>query len=218
MNDISSDKYKLIGLDQMEASIVRRHLHQWNKADEEAIRPLIVSLQELGCIQNTCISEPRWETNVYPLYYWARRLDSKKPYDYVFESLETSKVSIPTEELRIFVKRMVDSEIDILVEDYAYFVFIEAKVTPPGRKTVFQDRGGIRQIVRQYVQGCVLAQITDKKFCLATIGANKAKPIPLDKFSRAEVALLQLISDDVQPLSVVDLCWPITAAITQTTG
>ncbi len=219
MNDVPSDRYKLIGLDQMEASVVRRHLHRWNKADEEAIRSLIVSLQQLGCIQNSRISEPRWETNVYPLYYWAKhKLGSKKPHDHVFESLETSKVSVPTEELRIYVKRMVDSEIDVLVEDYDYFVFIEAKETAPGQTTVFQDRRGIRQLVRQYVQGHVLARITEKKFFLATIGANKAQPTVLDKFSRAELALLQLVSDEVQPLRVVDLCWPTTAATAQGAG
>ena len=66
------DSYQLIGLDQMEASIVRRYLHQWSKADEQAILPLLVALQQGQCLANVQIKEPRWETNVYRLYfYWA---------------------------------------------------------------------------------------------------------------------------------------------------
>lgn len=205
----SPDTYKLIGLDQMEASVVRRRLHHWSNSDEEAIRPLIVALQQMGCLPNARIVAPRWETNVYPLYYWAsHKLGSKTPYTHVFESLPTARVAIPFGELLTFVRRMVDSEIDILVEDHGYFIFIEAKETAPNRKTVFQDRGGLRQLVRQYVQGRILERLIGKVFVLATIGANTGEPTELAKFSPAELALLQLVSDAVEPIRVVDLSWP----------
>src|SRR6266446_2389026 len=57
--------YKLIGLDQGEASTVRRGLHLWSSADEQTVRPLILALQERGCLRTVRVSEPRWEINVY---------------------------------------------------------------------------------------------------------------------------------------------------------
>ena len=77
-------EYQLIGLDQMEASIVRRRLHQWNDADEQAIMPLLASLQQQPCLARIEPKEPRWETNVYPLYYyWAYR--EKVPHKEVYK-------------------------------------------------------------------------------------------------------------------------------------
>lgn len=61
------DKHELIDLDKAEASIVRRRLHQWSKADEQAIVPLIGELKQKQCLPNVQIKEPVWETNVYPL-------------------------------------------------------------------------------------------------------------------------------------------------------
>ncbi len=218
MSNNTSEKYNLIGLDQMEASRVRRRLHKWTRTDEETIRPLVAGLQRSGCLQDCRINEPRWETNVYPLYYWAsHKQGRKKPYDHVFE-LVLNRKAAKNEALRTYVKQMVNSEIDILVEDHHYFIFIEAKEVAPGRKTIFQDRGGLRQLIRQYVQGQVLARLVGKTFCIATIGANGAQPSVLEHFSRAEFELLRSVSEGVQPIKVIDLCWPNTAAAAQLSG
>jgi hypothetical protein len=61
------DRYKLINLDRTEQSIVRRALHQWSPADEQAIRPLVLAIQQQNGLSTLHITEPRWETNVYPL-------------------------------------------------------------------------------------------------------------------------------------------------------
>ncbi|HKA56616.1 MAG TPA: hypothetical protein VKJ47_23465, partial [Candidatus Binatia bacterium] len=61
------DIHNLINLDQTETSAVRRALHRWTNADGQAIRPLILAMQEKHYLLNFPIIEPRWETNVYPL-------------------------------------------------------------------------------------------------------------------------------------------------------
>lgn len=215
------DRYKLIGLDRTEASIVRRRLHQWSKADEQAIVPLIGALQQKQYLPKVHITEPRWETNVYPLYYWAHReVGSKKAYDHVFASLlnlSTSTVSVPQQELRIHVTRMVNSEIDILVEDVDYFVFIEAKEATARQKIKFQDKGGVRQLVRQYVQGKILETLTGKVFALAAIGANNAQAININ-LNTTELALLQLVGDERKSLEIIDLSWGPMIAAAQSAG
>jgi len=205
------EKHALIGLDQMEASVVRRRLHQWNKADEQAILPLIDALQRKQRLSNVQIKEPRWETNVYPLYYyWAHQhgLSPKEVYNRVFESLPTGKVPVPEGQLRAHVARVVDSEIDILVEDIEYFVFIEAKIVRQGRKVKFEN-GGIHQLVRQYVQGRILEELTGKTFELATIGATDKSEVTTIDLNDTELALLHLVGEKKQSLEVVGLSWSV---------
>jgi len=208
----------------MEASVVRRRLHRWSKADEEAILPLITALQEKRRLPNVHIVEPRWETNVYPLYYWAyREVGKKKACDHVLASLpslfptSTISASIPQEELRPHMARMVNSEIDILVEDVDYFVFIEAKEATAGQKIRFQDKGGVRQLVRQYVQGKILEKLIEKVFALATIGANDAQVINIS-LNTTELALLQSVNDQSKSLEIIDLSWEPTTAVAHSAG
>lgn len=216
------DIYKLIGLDQMEASIVRRHLHRWCKADEEPILPLISTLQKKGQLSTVQIMAPRWETNVYPLYYWAHReVGKKKAYDHVIALLPslfpTLTYSIAQKELRPHVLRVINSEIDILVEDVHYFAFIEAKEAM-GQKIRFQDKGGVRQLIRQYIQGKILEKLTGKVFALATIGANQAQVMTVEKLSEVEHALLQLVRDERHSLEIVDLSWTSRSVLSQSAG
>jgi len=214
------DRYKLIGLDQMEASIVRRYLHQWNKADEQAITPLITALQQGRCLSNVHVREPRWEINVYPLYYyWAhyRKIIHKEVYECVFGSLPMDTVSIPEKDLRTHVARVVNSEIDILVEDVEYFLFIEAKVAIVGRKVKFENTDGVHQLVRQYIQGRILVTLIGKQFALATIGANNAQPITI-RLNETEQALLRLVGEERQLLEIPDLAWTLLSATDQAGG
>jgi len=209
-------EYKLIGLDDSEASNVRRHLHQWSKADEQAIRPLILAIQEKQGFSDIQMTEPHWETNVYPLYYWAERaVGNKRAYDHVLEFMPNlfpaSKVSLPERELRLHLKRIMNSEIDILVEDINYFLFIEAKIPKTGRKTKFQTIAGVHQMVRQYIQGRILEELIRKPFTLATIGANNAEPIRI-LLNTTEQALLRLVNEERQSLEMLDLPWNLLVA------
>ena len=207
---MSEDSHKLIDLDQMEPSRVRRRLRQWSKADEEAPTALIYALQRKGCLGNVRVLEPRYETNVYPLYfYWqhGQQVGHRQVYDQVFQSLQTDKLAMRQNELRAHVGHTVDSEVDILVEDIEYFVFIEAKEIAPGHKVKFEKKRGVHQLVNQYVQGRILQKLISKVFVLATIGANEGETLEI-KLNSAEHALLQFVGEDKDVLSVVDLTWP----------
>lgn len=210
------DRYTLIDIDQMEASVVRRHLRQLNKADEQAIVPLIAALQQVRCLSNACIREPRWETNVYPLYYyWAhhRKVTHKEVYESVLKSLPSPIVS----DLRKHVARSADTEIDILVEDVEYFVFIEAKVPAKGQKVKFEKTGGVHQLVRQYIQGRILETLIGKTFALATIGANHEQTIQIP-LNATEEALLRAVGEDRQLLEIPDLAWGLLSATPKAAG
>jgi len=208
------DQYKLIDLDQMEASLVRRRLRRWSKNDEEAIRPLVVALKDKGYLTRARISQPRYETNVYPLYYyWAHQcgMEHRAVYRCTLDWFLTSQGSLPADTLRPHVERIVNSEIDILVEDLDYFAFIEAKEVKDGERVKYETTEGVHQLVRQYVQGRILEVLTHKTFVLATIGANSGQVTTLD-LNPVEVALLQLIGEQRVSFDVVDLSWPTMAA------
>ncbi len=208
-------EYKLIGHDNSEASVVRRHLHRWNKTDEQAIMPLIFAIQEKQGLSGIHATEPRWETNVYPLYYWMPIIGNKRSYDRVLERLPnlflTPNSQSPAIDLRQHLTRTINSEIDILVEDFDYFLFIEAKTPKAGRKTKFQTLNGVHQMVRHYVQGRILEKLIDKPFALATIGANNAEPLEIP-LNGTEQALLHLVSEERQTLEIQDLPWTLFTA------
>ncbi|MDE2059800.1 MAG: hypothetical protein KGL31_01075 [candidate division NC10 bacterium] len=200
-------EYKLIDLDQMEASVVRRRLGY--KADDHALTLLLTALRLEKCLLNVQTRRPRCETNVYPLYYyWAhhRAVTHKEVYDRVFDSLPTGKVAVLEDQLRTHVASVVDNEIDLLVEDIDYFVFIEAKFPKQDHNAKFEP-GVVHQLVRQYVQGRILEAITNKTFTLATIGANNGQPIDL-RLSERERVLLRLVNEEREQLRVIDLAWP----------
>lgn len=100
----------------------------------------------------------------------------------------------------------MDSEIDILIEDIDYFVFIEAKFPKQGHNVKFEP-GEVHQLVRQYVQGRILENIMNKSFAFATIGAKNGQAIDLT-LGEPEKALLRLVNEDKESLRIVDLCWP----------
>jgi len=121
--------HKLIDLDKMEQSVVRRRLRRWSRADEDSIKPLIHAFQQkrnlspkLRISPEQRIVEPRYETNVYPLYYYSLQETGthRQVYDYVFKNLPAENSPMELEELRAHVGHTVDSEIDILIEDTEY--------------------------------------------------------------------------------------------------
>jgi len=207
------DDYQLIGLDQTEASIVRRQLHKWNKSDDQPILPLIAALQQRGYISDLHIKQPRWETNVYPLYfYWLYR--QKVIHSEVYKRVFNSFSSVPEEQLRVHIDTIANTEIDILIEDADYFLFIEAKVPSAKQKIIFQNGSGVHQLVRQYVQGRLLAEIVNKRFALGTLGANNAQPIKI-QLNETEQALIRLLGQETKELSVPDFAWTLIGSTPQ---
>jgi hypothetical protein len=210
--------HNLIELDQSEASIVRRRLQHWSEFEEQAIKPLIQNLSGIR------ITKPQYVTNVYPLYYWAYdkvKVGGRRVYTYVQgllpELFPTSSVSLSEDDSYPHLRRIVDSEIDVLVEDRDYFLFIEAKTPTAGQRIRYQDSGGVRQLVRQYIQGRILEKLVGKHFVLGAIGANNGRPIEI-KPKPIEQALLRLVNDDGKLSTITDLVWPSTTVGAQSAG
>ncbi len=103
---MSDQLYKLIDLDKMEQSVVRRRLRRWSKADQEVITSLIHAVQQKQNLSAALrILEPRYETNVYPLYYYCLRESGthRQAYDYVLKNLPAENDPMQMEELRAHV-------------------------------------------------------------------------------------------------------------------
>ncbi|SRR5260370_388093 len=172
------DGYNLIDLDQMEGSIIRRRLRRWSEADQDAIMPVVESLQQISFLNRVQIVRLRYETCVYPLYYyWThhKQIRRKDVDDRVFQELSMDRMTYSA--LQPHLSRVINTEIDILIEDLDYFAFVEAKEPKPGGKAKFQNQGGVHQLVRQYAQGKILERSISKTFALATIGANNGQTL-----------------------------------------
>ena len=122
-------------------------------------------------------SDPfRWETSVFPLFYFTKTRDilSKAVYERIFEWAGQPSDAIENPSIKKMLGPVADAEVDLLIESANYFMFIEAK--KPGETVRFQrnkkEYGAIHQLVRQFVQGRLLASQINKTFMLATLGAS----------------------------------------------
>ena len=170
------DSYQLIGKDQMEPSILNRRLRQWRPEDASKAQDLVCGvLTAYG--QKEWLCDPfRWETSVFPLFYFTKTRDmpSKAVYERIFEWAGHPSDAIENPSIKTMLGPVADAEVDLLIESANYFMFIEAK--KPGEKARFQrnkkEYGAIHQLVRQFVQGRLLASRIDKAFMLATLGPS----------------------------------------------
>ena len=173
------DSYQLIGKDQMEPSILIRRLRQWRPEDASKAQALVDAvLTAYG--QKEWLSDPfRWETSVFPLFYFTktRNIPSKAVYERIFEWAGHPSDHSENPSIEKMLGPVADAEVDLLIESANYFMFIEAKVRQkPGETVGFQrnkkEYGAIHQLVRQFVQGRLLASQINKTFMLATLGAS----------------------------------------------
>ena len=114
------------------------------------------------------IQKPRYETNVYPIYYYwshTKGVPHQQVYSRIVESFDTNPNTAPENSLIPHIQRIGDTEIDILIEDREYFVFVEAKNVPEGKKAKFEKTGGVHQLVRQYLQGKASGEDDLKDVC-----------------------------------------------------
>ncbi|MBI4524719.1 MAG: hypothetical protein HY695_13020 [Deltaproteobacteria bacterium] len=155
--------YKLIGRDQMEPTLLRRKLDPWGPAKAVRVRPLIETLFLRLGLNNLQIKNPCWEANVYPLYYYYFDPQQKEKAWAFKRILQESRRlfcdscgSIPDTEFYLQTCRMADAEIDLLIEDEDYFIFVEAKTSLPGKQIKFGRDHGVHQLVWQYAQGLFL--------------------------------------------------------------
>ena len=170
------ESYQLIGKDQMEPSILIRRLRQWRPEDASKAQDLVDAvLTAYG--QKERLSDPfRWETSVFPLFYFTktRGIPSEAVYERIFEWAGHPSDHSKNPSIKEMLGPVADAEVDLLIESAKYFMFIEAK--KPGGPARFQrnkkEYGAIHQLVRQFVQGRLLASQIDKTFMLATLGPS----------------------------------------------
>ena len=130
----------------------------------------------------------RWETSVFPLFYFTRDPDmpSKAVYERIFDWADPPSDGIDENPpLKAMLGPVADAEVDLLIESENYFIFIEAKVRKKsGAKPRFQRNkkkyGATHQLVRQFVQGRILASRINKEFMLATLGASDEGSIQVE--------------------------------------
>ena len=128
-------------------------------------------------------------------------------YARIVESFQRYLGTTPDESLIPHIHRIANTEIDILIEDCEYFVFVEAKNVPEGKKPKFETTGGVHQLVRQYLQGKLLEKVISKTFALATIGVNSGSDVEIE-LNDLEARMLNLVGVTATTHSVVDLLWP----------
>jgi hypothetical protein len=204
--------YQLVGVDQMEATKLRRKLDPidpWDTAKSERVKPVIAEIAK-SCGVEITPTEPRWEHGVYPLYYLYRknRADNLNMIlqrirdDYLVFFPDVSRTCSPNQ-ITKFVDNIANTEVDLLIEDHDYFIFVEAKDPPEGRPARFQIRDGVHQLVLQYAEGLFLAEKIRKKFFLATLGTK----INYYNLTPKDQTLLGVLGDSTKELKFCDLSW-----------
>jgi hypothetical protein len=203
-------EYKLIGLDKMEATKLRRRLDPWTSSKSEPVKPLIKDLfAQCGCTLK--IDEPRWEANVYPLYYYyPESLQGKEHavYERVFVDYERlfAEVDQPLKAImREYIVRITNAEIDLLIEDKDYYIFVEAKDPRPDQKVRFAG-GTIHQLVCQFVQGKILEKLIDKRFMMATLGVGL---LDLSALNDTNKSLMAAVGNSDGKIELCDFKWTI---------
>lgn len=193
----------------METSKLRRTLDPWQPAKAQTVTRLIGEcfLRRGARLE---IKEPRWETNIYPLYYyfWEQAYRGRKLYNQVLVEYKRlfPELAPPSsrDDLYYQLQRSADAEIDLLIEDSDYFIFAEVKDPLPGKKAKFETTGGVHQLVRQFVQGKLLERLIQKEFLLCTVGAGLSGPLRLND---VEKALLAAVGGPGDELDIKDFGW-----------
>src|SRR3990172_8934716 len=199
--------YKVIGLDMMEQTQLRRFVEPW-KEQPALPRDFIGRiLCESGDIRLR-FEAAKWEIGVSPLFYylWTEENEPEK-IGVVFDrgKDEARKLGLPPEFEEDFVSAM-NGEVDLLIEDVAYLIFVEAKI-----KGRFPSKNGLGQLARQLAQGHVLGRLIGKRFILATLGPRSgARPTGLLALNSREESFLQSLGVRETELKVPGLPWDTT--------
>ena len=194
--------YRLIDKDQMEPSILLRKLRPWRPEDADRAQSLVHAvLAAYG--RNAWRCDPfRWEATVFPLFYFTKDRDmpSKAVYERVFDWAGHPSDEIVNPSLKAILGPVADAEVDLL---------IEAKVLQkPDEKAKFQrnkkEYGAIHPLVRQFVQGRLLAGQINKEFMLATLGASDEGFIQVE-LSECDRRLLKVVGQRGQDFPFPDM-------------
>ena len=214
---MGDDNYRLIGKDQMAPSILIRKLRPWRPGDADRVNPLAHAVLAAYEREKWLRDPFRWATSVFPLFYFTktRNIPSKAVYERIFEWAGHPSDHGESENPSIekMLGPVADAEVDLLIESANYFMFIEAKVCQkPGETVRFQrnkkEYGAIHQLVRQFVQGRLLASQIDKEFMLATLGASDGDFVQIE-LREGDRRLLQAVEQSEKnfPSPVPNFSW-----------
>ena len=194
----------------MEASILLRELRPWRDEDAARAKRLVDDILD-RYKHNAWRCDPfKWETFVFPLFYFAKDRDMpiKAVYERIFDWAGHPSDEIAKPSLKTMLGPVADAEVDLLIESANYFIFIEAK--KPDKKARFsrnkKEYGVTHQLVRQFIQGRILASRINKEFMLATL-------TPDEGFIRVELSesdkrLLEVVEQSGQEfLDVLNFSW-----------
>ena len=206
-----NDNYQLIGKDQMEPSILVRRLRQWRPEDASKAQGLVDGVLTAYGQKEWLCAPFRWETSVFPLFYFTKTRDipSKAVYERIFEWAGHPSDHSENPSIEKMLGPVADAEVDLLIESANYFMFIEAKVRQkPGEKARFhrnkKEYGAIHQLVRQFVQGRLLASQIDKAFMLATLGASDGDFVHVE-LREGDIRLLKVVEQSEQDFPFPDM-------------
>jgi hypothetical protein len=202
---------KLVGTDTTEVTLIRRRLHPWSPADTTNAQRLVRRIAAQANLSSITVDAPQWETNVYPLFYHVRPLVKRGVYDHALKLVleHFTEATGHTEALREHLTAIVNGEIDILVEDTDYFVFLEAKVPQPDGKLNFRWIKGVHQLVRQYIQGKILERLIGKRFQLVVVGSDQQPVVTIPELKASERALLSAVGQDYDRLEFPNVPWTV---------
>ena len=209
-------RYPLIDKDQMEPSILLRRLRPWRTEDADRAQSLVHAvLDAYG--HNEWRHDPfRWETGVFPLFYFTKDRDmpSKAVYERIFDWADHPSDEIANPSLKAMLGPVADAEVDLLIESAHYFIFIEAK--KPGEKARFQrnkkEYGATHQLVRQFVQGRLLANQIDKTFMLATLTDEDFVQVELREGDRRLLKAVEQSEKDFPFSDMPNFSWKLLPA------
>ena len=199
------DSYQLIDKDLMEPSILLRGLRRWRSEDADSAQSLVHAvLDAYG--RNGWRSDPfRWETSVFPLFYFAKDPDmpSKAVYERIFDWADPPSDGIDENPpLKAMLGSVANAEVDLLIESANYFIFIEAKKPKARFSRNKKEYGATHQLVRQFVQGRLLASRIKKEFMLATLTHDEGSTVELSECDRR---LLRVVGQSGQKFPFPDV-------------
>ena len=208
-----NDSYQLIGKDQMEPSILLRRLRRWRPEDADGAKPLVHAVLDEYERNGWRRDRFKWDTSVYPLFYFitkAQDMPTKAVYERVFDLAGHPSDEIEEPSLQKILGPVADAEVDLLIESAHYFIFIEAK--KPDKKARFsrnkEECGATHQLIRQFVQGRLLAGQINKEFMLATLTHDEG-PIRVE-LSERDKRLLEVVGQSGQEFpDVPNFSWDL---------
>src|SRR5207249_2955117 len=152
------------------------------------------------------VKEPRSETGVWPFFYRFLPPGTKR-HAVVHASIrKVIEQHCTGEDILKYAEYIGNAEIDLLIEDNEWFMFLEAKLKPSFTQSTPLN---IHQLVRQHVQGKLLEKIERKHFIHGTVGVGKFQFEP-NEHDKVMLNMVGSSPGDIQ--EIMDCPWSLLEA------